>query len=1217
MMKWILALGLLLLIIPIFIRLLYKIPYIIIGSSIPLIAIFFTATRIKLQNFDEAEYLKSRGRTFFFYRRKNWYQNLDMLKNDLDSTQDKQIYPENFLINDTLNNIVSLLLRDFVQSWFYKISPNDSFISALRHEITYIIKMLHIRLAKVDFSDFLVHNIIPILNDHVDSFLAAQEITRNKKIINKSAKPVERPTNTNDDSILASNYKRGILHPGIKINSSSLEKEVKSYLSSSLAKILPFLIEKNEIKSMPVFILIRELVSSCVLNPICAMLADPDFYNQIIVSSLSKQMNDRNNVKKLRSVLHRQSMTFNDLILTDDQSFNILPYKLSPNTSKKDFDILVQAVENSNDLRTLLKFKYYTILRNQKMLQSIPKSQIEESKSIQKYFERLNVILELIDRKLEIPRETSPFIKTESTLTSTLGKYDLLNISTDKITGDLQLYEILSSTSRLKYFTSYMEQRGERQILLDFWLSVEGLRNPLEFNREHTRAALINLDTIDDDEESSDDEMSMFIDDDFKQADEIKAIFVKYFSLPVMKIPPKMFYKVSEFIQGNSSSKLAYYRARKNILKLQDFEYIRIKKSDFLAFKSSDLWLKLAVEEAVNRDESKMKTNKFTSNLPIDKTLPRNVDQANLSKSFNYNGLYGDPLARYSEAENASNYVDVNMTGKISDKVVKAVEEALNEIIEDTGNADFEAFSASDIRSSRLVSDDVARDLFGGDQESLFGDDETKSNSNDTDLTRDTSVINNPGLSNNHQDSVSMRSDSSDINQERLGPNDLRVVAPSVLNLSNEIERLDVEIDRLQKQRMIIKTLLKKAEIINNLPELRILKKSLISLEKELKLKLMQKEQYVVQEGENSLYERAKVSIPNYITAKDNTGKDFIMYVIKVIKLSQLDSKQISASWMVTRRFSQFYDLHNYLKSKYPEVSLMDFPKKKMIIKFRQGTLVEERQTKLKIYLQDLVKNKDVCSDKIFRDFLSSETFDTTLNNKLHHVNQDLKKQGDGSGTKLYNIISSQALYPLLSLTNYKGMNEQMDDQLILDKSLEDSQTLSETGDRSNEDIVSQETKLKDVSFVKPICDLIVLVFQLNSSTSWLRGKALILLFQQLFGSTVEKVLRTNVDGKIKQEDTVSKILTGLESTLWPDGNFKKKKAPRTAFEKKRSKQQAKLLLSSYLTDISSKIFGQNAANEAADTIYHIIQNEILNYHLALSILDECFKVLFPELMSS
>lgn len=1220
--------GTLLFVVPIYIRLLYHIPYIIAGSLIPIIFILVAGSNIRLQKFNKKEYNCSRIRKFAFFKSENWVQNLDITKNDLNTDNDKQIYPENFIINDTLNNIVSLILRDFVDSWFIKISTDSSFNVSLRYEFTYIIKIIHTRLSEVDFSNLLVHNVTPILNDHIDNFLNAQEITKNTKVTT-----TDKVIDINDDAILASNYNRGNLHSGIKLNSENPTKELSTYFTLIIDKVLPFILEETEFESGPVHILIRELLICCVLNPVCMMLSDPDFYNQIIESNLSKQMKDRSNVKKLRNVLRRHSMTFNNNnMMINSVDSDILQYKLSVDTSKKDYEKILHILESTTDIRSLLKYEYYTLLRNEKLKMSNTKSQIEESKVLQKYIKRSNTIIDTINTKLSILRGEDQYKSTEIEI-----KYPEFSPSA-LINKNLSLHEMFSSQIRLKHFTEYMQQRGDRYAILDFWLSAESLRNPLEYNNIQTKTLINNINTSDDDEESSDDEATMFIDNQLTQADDIKNIFNKYFNLQVMKIPPKIFYKVSEFIEGNCSSTLAYYRARKSILKLQDFEYMRMKKSDFVAFKASDAWLKLLVEETLNEAGIKS-SDKSTSNILSLENTAKTKDQTvdiNDESQTQLNKVSGDPLARYSEKESKSNYVDVNMTGKVSDKVVRAVEDALNEIMKDTTKTDVDITSNVDKRNSRLVSDDIARDLFGSDQQSLFSDKdnidvEHNSDSKDGHLTSSvpTDTVDEMPM---ETDNFSVTSNSSDDPMEK---NDFKVVAPSVLNLSNEIERLDVEIDRLQEQRLILKALLQKAEVVNNLPELRILKKSLISLEKELKFKSMQKEQYIVQEGENSLYQRAKVTIASYITAKDKNGKNFIMYVIKVTTLSRTDPNKITANWMVTRRFSQFYELHHYLKSKYPFVGTVDFPKKKLMVKFIQGTLIEERQKKLKIYLQSLVKNKDVCSDKIFRDFLSSETFDATLDDKLQLVNEK-NKNVDGSGTKLYNIISSQTLYPLLSLANYKGNStDQIEDKpkdrfnsisipisvppedvSILNSDVDNDEYLG-TDDSftvDEETISTSETRAKDISFIKPICDLIISVFQLNNSTSWLRGRALILLFQQLFGSTVEKVLRTNIDGKIKQEDNVSKILTGLQSLLWPDGNFRKKKVPRTDIEKERTKEHTRILLKAFLTDTTSKIFGQNAANRASDTLYFVFQNEILNRHIVLSILDEVFNTLFPEI---
>jgi sorting nexin-25 len=1193
----------LLLFIPIYFLLPYQLSNIVLGSFIPVSLLYLLNKYIKLDEFDEIEYRRKRPFKFAFYKQQNWEQNKEILKkNQILSIDDQQIYPDNFIINDTLNNIIGLILRDFVEKWYSKISDDETFIISLKHEFGYVFKILYKRLEKVDFANLTVHTFIPILNDHVEKFLVAQEITKNKKIVNKSPSIEKRTTDVDDDSTLASNYNRGKLHSGIKLDSNNFDYDTSIYLSSLINKVLPYLIESNELKSTPVRVLLRELLSSCVLKPIFSMLADPDFYNQFMISILTKQIKDRNDVKKLRHILRRHSMNFNQPSFTFVS--DLFNYKLTLETSFHEFDILLKIIQSTKDKESLFKYKIYVLLQNEKIMKCYTNVEIEESKILQKYIKRSNKLFNTIDYNLT--NLNSDITNKDNTETASL--VSIQSEILKSINKDFSLHEILSSSTNLTFFTTFMQNRDDRQCLLDFWLSAENLRNPLEFSTQMKEKPMFSkIDSTEEDEESSDDEVSMFLDKDLTQESEIKMIFDKYFNLPVMKIPPNIYYKVSEFIEGDHKSVLAYSRARKNILKLQDFEYSRMSKSDFVAFKNTDLWLRLLVEKAVGEYKLNKLNNIDIQNLlsTSDAVSSSNNIKTSLNNSYFHNEISGDPLAKYAEKENAANYIDVNVSGKVSEKVVKAVEEALNEIMKDSDKVEeYVLNNKQEKRNSRLVSDEVAKDIFGNDSESLFGNayDDTENDSfkKSTDDAMDSSI--HDGL----EDSASVESEITKEFINEVDSNDLKIAGPNALNLTTEIERLKDEICKLEEQQLIINALLKKAEIINNVPESRVLKKSLISLEKELKLKLLQKEQYIVQESENSLFQRSIVSIPSYISAKDKDGRKFIMYVIKVIKLSQSDPNNITATWMVTRRFSQFYELHNYLKSKFSELNNIEFPKRKVVMKFIQTSVLEERQKKLKIYLQELIKNENVCSDKIFRDFLSSETFDASFNGTLQNVRQN----SDGSGTKLYNIISSQALYPLLSLTNYKNINDQDENKLSEKRKTENYLGIMNL----EENIAQNENKSKEISFIKPICDLIISVFHLNSATSWLRGKALILLFQQLFGSTLEKILRTNIDGKFKQEENVSQILIGLQSKLWPDGNFKKSSPPRTTVEKFRTKHQTRVLLHIFLGDITSKIFGQTAANDAAETLYAIFQNEILNRHLLLMIMDECFYAIFPEI---
>ena len=68
----------------------------------------------------------------------------------------------------------------------------------------------------------------------------------------------------------------------------------------------------------------------------------------------------------------------------------------------------------------------------------------------------------------------------------------------------------------------------------------------------------------------------------------------------------------------------------------------------------------------------------------------------------------------------------------------------------------------------------------------------------------------------------------SDKHSQSMNNSNLEVqfAAPGNLNLAEEIQKLSDEVDNLQKQITILEPLLRKAELTNNLSELKVLQKS-------------------------------------------------------------------------------------------------------------------------------------------------------------------------------------------------------------------------------------------------------------------------------------------------------------------------------------------------------------------------------------------------------
>ena len=72
--------------------------------------------------------------------------------------------------------------------------------------------------------------------------------------------------------------------------------------------------------------------------------------------------------------------------------------------------------------------------------------------------------------------------------------------------------------------------------------------------------------------------------------------------------------------------------------------------------------------------------------------------------------------------------------------------------------------------------------------------------------------------------------------------------------------------------------------------------------------------------------------------------------------------------------------------------------------------------------------------------------------------------------------------------------------------------------------------------FTAPICDLFVELFDLKENkNNWLRRQAIVVILQQLLGSTIERKVRDTLRASL-QSDSIDKSILGLQEMLFPDG---------------------------------------------------------------------------------
>lgn len=129
--------------------------------------------------------------------------------------------------------------------------------------------------------------------------------------------------------------------------------------------------------------------------------------------------------------------------------------------------------------------------------------------------------------------------------------------------------------------------------------------------------------------------------------------------------------------------------------------------------------------------------------------------------------------------------------------------------------------------------------------------------------------------------------------------------------------------------------------------------------------------------------------------------------------------------------------------------------------------------------------------------------------------------------------------------------------------------------------------------FVKPICDLFLEVFELSKGTSWLRGRAVVVVLHQLLGGTIERRVRDAAKGFL-QEDSILKYVDLIRESMWPEDQMRQAGSPRTLAEKTHSRKEAGLLLATLIPDMAGSVVGRANAQAASRKVFAILNNSRL-----------------------
>ncbi|ODO11762.1 hypothetical protein I350_00546 [Cryptococcus amylolentus CBS 6273] len=451
------------------------------------------------------------------------------------------------------------------------------------------------------------------------------------------------------------------------------------------------------------------------------------------------------------------------------------------------------------------------------------------------------------------------------------------------------------------------------------------------------------------------------------------------------------------------------------------------------------------------------------------------------------------------------------------------------------------------------------------------------------------------------------------------------IPTPGDLQLSSTIARLGASLTELAEQSTLLESLIGQAELTGNQKELKILRRSHTSVRREIRAKEWQKREFIRQEEENRLVPgRTRLDIPSAVVCDDADGaansavglgaKQVVRYTVRV---SQVSHGQTIPGWVVTRRYNEFWEMDKSLRewaSARGEIGVIDtlkrveIPGKRIVgLGSISSGFVESRRAALEKYLQGLLASSSICDSYIFRAFISltpsvpngsSSLFNGPLSSLAPLAPHNVLKS-------LYKTISPGGAFDdfndATGVTDfmYSGLSRQIND---IGGMVGLGLGYPSSTNSDAESVAGAPLGEGMTSFTAPICDLFIEMFDLTEK-EWLRRQAIVIILQQFLGGTIERKVREALR-LVTSPSSLGKSLSALQDALFPSGLRRPPATPRTEEEKSETRSKAGKKLGLVIPELVANMMGRGNARRAARRVFGTLQDERMNQHLVLCVMD-------------
>ncbi|GFZ43633.1 hypothetical protein JCM24511_01353 [Saitozyma sp. JCM 24511] len=371
-----------------------------------------------------------------------------------------------------IDAIFGLVKGSFIIPWYSRISPSSAFPNAVEVLVRQTVANVISQGGEVDWSALVVSKVVPILKTHLQHFRSVEHLSSSSLTPSPNpALPLPLPARAHPALSAQS-------HLGAGSSSPAIEAHLRGLLERALESALPESDRSEVVKTM-----VREVILGTVMMPMFDMLCDSDFWNRQIDEKGGQYLHEQKQVNKFLSALSNLPRPADSPVTpsrtkpTAHRTRSLPPASsISASSSTQQFDAFIRSVSK---LKTLgearrLRADVERELRAAKLAGADEKVKAETGKDAErrlrrakKYEGRLEKARSHIDARIGLLSGQHSTIKPEVAVAPSLT------------VREVNLYTVLSDPSSLAYWLEHMERRS-RSRLVQFWLTVEGLKDPLE-----------------------------------------------------------------------------------------------------------------------------------------------------------------------------------------------------------------------------------------------------------------------------------------------------------------------------------------------------------------------------------------------------------------------------------------------------------------------------------------------------------------------------------------------------------------------------------------------------------------------------------------------------------------------------------------------------------------------------------------------------------------